>query len=589
VKFADVSAETTDREGVFTLEIALRAGPASEDEIRQALDGSNRYIDTQEGVFLLAPDLMERLLNVQKALSGQYKRPLMPRIKRRLRSRELADAEALLEEVAQPIIPTGAWGQRSGALRSVGRLTPAPVRASLDDRLRGYQRIGVAWMWHLYRHDLCGILADEMGLGKTVQALALIACACDRAEGNEPSLIICPAGLIENWRREAAAFAPWLKVFTHHRERRLRDPALFPQYDLIITSYATLVRDLDLFKSAPLSVVVADEAQHIKNRRSQSAKALRSLAAPQRFVLTGTPVENSLDDLRSLFEFLMPGLLEHIPSRCGRDERVWYDQRHRKKAAPYILRRNKQLVAPELPEKIEQVIFCRMEEVQRKLYEDLKTATQRQINDMEMAGNSENKIRFAVLTRLLRLRQACVDPRLVDPACVAARGAKLDALAEIVDEAMDGGHRILLFSQFVSALTIIREEFEGKGVPYAYLDGKTQDRSGVCDHFNSEPSIPVFLISLKAGGTGLNLTGADTVVHFDPWWNPAVEAQATDRAHRIGQTRIVTSIKLIVADSVEEKVLAMQRRKADILRDLLDESAVATAKVSLEDIKDLLS
>ena len=257
-------------------------------------------------------------------------------------------------------------------------------------------------------------------------------------------------------------------------------------------------------------------------------------------------------------------------------------------AAPYILRRTKRLVAPELPEKIEQVLYCDLTPRQRALYSKTQVATERALAELELAGRSEAQVRIAALAQLLRLRQVCAEPRLLDDSLEATDSAKLEAFAEILDEALDDNHRILVFSQFVSVLRHLRAFLEGLGLPYCYLDGSTRDRLAECDRFNGDDSIPVFLISLKAGGTGLNLTGADTVVHFDPWWNPAVEDQATDRAHRLGQTRTVTSYKLIAASTVEEKVLALQAEKSTLLRDLLDESAAATAKVGLAEIRALL-
>ncbi len=589
LRFADFQAEATEAEDKFSLTLSLRAGRASEEEIGRAIQLNTNYIDSSDGVFLLDPAQVSQLHELQRSLSGQVDRPLTPRFRRHLSTTELADAEVLIEEAAGPLETPNTWKARSAALRSIGSLQQAPVRQSFDDRMRGYQRIGTAWLWHLFRHRLGGILADEMGLGKTIQALALIDCVRDQKEVEGVCLVVCPAGLVENWRREAGEFVPWLRTAVHHRERRMKHADDFSQFDIIFTSYSTLTRDVDLFRGASLSLIIADEAQHIKNRRTQSARALRSLVVDNRFILTGTPIENSLDDLRSLFEFLMPGYLSRIPSECGREERAWFDVRHSQQAAPYILRRSKVLVAPELPEKIEQVIFCEMGHEQSALYRKVQETTLREISEMEIAGEGENKIRFAALTRLLRLRQICTDPRLVERKFGAQHSAKLSAFIEILDQAVDGDHRILLFSQFVSALKLLKTALDERGLPFAYLDGATRNRLSICDRFNADSSIPVFLISLKAGGTGLNLTGADTVVHFDPWWNPAVEAQATDRAHRIGQTRVVTSIKLITTDTVEEKVLELQKKKSDILHELLDESAAATAKVSLAEIKSLIS
>jgi SNF2 family DNA or RNA helicase len=442
------------------------------------------------------------------------------------------------------------------------------------------------------------------------------------------SLVVAPASLLENWRRETLRFAPALRVFIHHGDHRLATAADFAAADLIITSYGTLTRDQDLFAGVDFNVVIADEAQHIKNRRSQNAAALRALRARSRFLLTGTPLENSLDDLRSLFEFLLPGYLQKVPAGLRGDERGWFDQRLRAQTAPYILRRTKLAVAPELPEKIEQIIWCDLTPAQAKLYRDTQENSERQLLDLAAAGASENRLQFAALTQLLRLRQICCDPRLINnPAAnpevgrdLASRrpdsaptekspadfadSAKLNAFTELLSEAIDDGHRLLVFSQFTSLLALLREELDAQSINYCYLDGSMTPaaRQAQVDRFqgttspksgsplsalNSQPP-PIFLLSLKAGGTGLNLTGADTVIHFDPWWNPAAEAQATDRAHRIGQTRTVTSYKLICAGTVEEKVLALQAEKRALLADVFEASDAAAAKLSLADLRDLL-
>ncbi|MBC8190553.1 MAG: DEAD/DEAH box helicase [Puniceicoccaceae bacterium] len=336
------------------------------------------------------------------------------------------------------------------------------------------------------------------------------------------------------------------------------------------------------------STVSDGDAHHLKNRRSQNAKTLSSLHAEGRFLLTGTPVENSLDDLLSLFSFLMPGYLQKPAGQLSQDDKAWHNKRQTERAAAYILRRTKKEVAPELPEKIEKTFFCELGSKQQRFYQDTLEKTRRDIFNLEMSGASTGRVQFAAFTELLRLRQVCVDPRILDEQFPEKESAKLAAFDEVLDECLDAGSRILVFSSFVTALQLLAAHLEGKGHRFCYLDGKTRNRQALVDQFNEDESIPVFLISLKAGGTGLNLTGADTVLHYDPWWNPAAEAQATDRAHRIGQTKVVTSIKLIAADTVEEKVLELQAKKAEILKELFEESEAANARVSLDDIKELL-
>src|SRR6185369_13827512 len=394
----------------------------------------------------------------------------------------------------------------------------------------------------------------------------------------------------------------------------------FAAHDLIITSYGTLARDQALFTAVEFACVIADEAQHIKNRRSQNAAALRALRARTRFLLTGTPLENSLDDLRSLFEFLLPGYLTKVPTGTRGDERAWFDQKLRAQTAPYILRRTKKAVAPELPEKLEQTVWCELTPAQAKLYRDTQESSERELLDLAAGGASEGKLTFAALTQLLRLRQICCDPRLISETVGGAlrpdsddlvgaslddaRGrrqaaplqsgfadsAKLDAFRELLAEAIDDGHRVLVFSQFTSLLALLRADLNEQQIAHCYLDGSmpARARQAEVDRFQASPDIPLFLLSLKAGGTGLNLTGADTVVHYDPWWNPAAEAQATDRAHRIGQKRVVTSYKLIASGTVEEKVLALQAEKRALLAGVFEASDAAAAKLSLADLKSLL-
>jgi SNF2 family DNA or RNA helicase len=479
---------------------------------------------------------------------------------------------------------------------------PAP----LAKILRPYQQLGVAWLWHLYRQELGGILADEMGLGKTLQAIALITAvraSRQRTVLRPPHLVVCPASLVENWRREAVRFAPELKVFVHHGNRRLAGKDFVSQ-DLVLTSYGTLARDAVLFESVEFDLILADEAQHLKNRRTQAAQSLRALRGRGRFLLTGTPLENSLDDLRSLFDFLMPGFLGRVPPGLKREEKSWHDDQLRTRTAPYILRRTKAAVAPELPAKIEQTIWCEPTAIQAALYRRMQEDSEREMLDLAAKGSSEGNLRFAALTQLLRLRQICCDPRLVDQggrdvpsspgqsneSAPYQNSAKLDAFRELLAESIDEGHRMLVFSQFTSLLGLLREELESEGVPFGYLDGSLtpKARQAAVDRFQNDASIPVFLISLKAGGTGLNLTGADTVVHFDPWWNPAAEAQATDRTHRIGQTKVVTSYKLICAGTVEEKVVALQDTKRALLADVFEASAEAASRLSLSELRELL-
>lgn len=573
----------------FRVVIEMTAEDIEEKDVRAAIGSGRNYIIQPEVIYLINPDKLERLSQGVAALSGNKEGLLPARFETKVGTAQLSDAARILENLDDSIELPVDWKSRSAALRNVGQLQAPPLPESFDRLLRSYQRIGVAWLWHLYRNQLGGVLADEMGLGKTVQAIGLMHCIVrDHSAEDCCVMVVAPASLLRNWEREIQRFAPGLRVFVHHRESRLEKPQDLDGQDVVITSYSTLIRDQELFQQQEFSLIVADEAQHIKNRRSQSARALRALNGQGRFVLSGTPIENSLDDLRSIFEFCLPGYLAQRPPGLKGDDREWYDRRHLEQAAPYILRRNKQTVAPDLPEKIEQVIYCDIDPVQRRLYDKVQELSARKLQDMASAGQSENQMRFAALTELLRLRQVCADPGMLEPDFPLESSAKLQAFEEILDEALDGNHRMLVFSQFVQLLKRLKGWLEERGIPVLYLDGSTRNRLELCDQFNNDETIPVFLISLRAGGTGLNLTGADTVVHFDPWWNPAVEDQATDRAHRIGQNRVVTSYKLITSGTVEEKVQILQEKKSALLRDLLDESIARTAKVSMDDLKELI-
>lgn len=454
----------------------------------------------------------------------------------------------------------------------------------MKEKLRPYQREGASWLLATARRGEGALLADEMGLGKTVQALALV----EALPGT--TLVVCPTSLVWNWKREARHFLPNLPVLSldgPDRNKRFGDVSA---HRLVITSYALLRRDIERYKGMTFDAVVLDEAQHIKNPDSQNARSACALDAQSRFILTGTPVENSLRDLWSLFEFLLPGYLGsrqdfkeryETPLSDGERGEVW--RRLSRRLQPFLMRRRKQEILSELPDKIEQVIEVELSSEQKAAYTELQLAARAQIDDVR--DGSSGAVRMRVLTALLRLRQACCDLRLLGK--VHSSSAKLNALLELVEEAVDGGHRTLVFSQFTAMLDIIGATLEEAGISFCRLDGSTKNRQEVVDRFQGDESIAIFLISLKAGGVGLNLTGADTVIHFDPWWNPAVEAQATDRAHRIGQKRVVTSIKLIARDTVEERVLRMQEKKRELLEGAVDAEA-ALNRLSIDDLRALV-
>ncbi|MEI8164946.1 MAG: SNF2-related protein [Chloroflexales bacterium] len=470
----------------------------------------------------------------------------------------------------------------------------------LENVLRPYQKDGVRWLRFIEGNGFAGILADEMGLGKTVQALAWLRLERVNAMARgRPTLIVCPTSLVDNWAEEAQRFLPGMKVLAisgSERHMLWRD---MPQADLVITSYALLRRDIERHLQHEYAVVVLDEAQHIKNRSTQNAVTVKQIHAKHRLVLTGTPLENSVSDLWSIMDFLMPGYLGshenfrrnyELPIAGGDMDGEAAQLKLRRKLQPFLLRRLKADVARDLPPRIERIAQCTLSSDQKAVYAELLASARQKITDL-VAKQGLERSRMEVLKTLLRLRQVCCHLDLLHlPNLKAAHpSAKMELFFELLDEAVDGGHRVLVFSQFVTMLQILRQELERRHLTYCYLDGSTKERQKVVHEFNGNRSIPVFLISLKAGGTGLNLTGADMVVHFDPWWNPAVEDQATDRAHRIGQKRTVYSVKLITRGTVEEKVLALQQRKKSLIQAMLSQDGAIVNHLSMEEILELLA
>lgn len=492
-----------------------------------------------------------------------------------------------------------AWRMMADRSNRTAGIEPVELDEPLNSLLRKYQKEGVAWLRFLEENGFCGLLADEMGLGKTIQTLAWLTLPRLVPAAKElPNLIICPTSLVENWAEEAQRFTPQLRVLIMQGQERHDLWNQINEYDLIITSYSLLRRDLPRIKENRFAVAILDEAQHIKNRTTQNALAAKQIEAVHRLVLTGTPVENSVADLWSIMDYLMPLYLGthqifrqnyELPIARGEDEARNAQARLRKKLQPFLLRRLKRQVARELPPKIEKVSFCHLTSDQKVVYRTTLDNAKRNISAM-VAQQGFNKSRMDILAVLMRLRQICCHLDLLDlPGIIPEQpSAKLDLFMELLDEAIDGGHRILVFSQFVKMLKIMRKTLDERDIDYCYLDGSTRDRMQVVHHFNAERSVPVFLISLKAGGTGLNLTGADMVVHFDPWWNPAVENQATDRAYRIGQHRTVYCHKLITRGTIEEKVLAMQQKKMKTINATVENEEAIMSSLSWDDIRGIM-
>ncbi|MBR1608587.1 MAG: DEAD/DEAH box helicase, partial [Kiritimatiellae bacterium] len=477
-------------------------------------------------------------------------------------------------------------------------LQPAVLGEPVKSLLRPYQKLGVAWLRYLELKDRGGILADEMGLGKTIQTLAWISLKRLRGEG--PAIVVCPTSLVFNWVHEARHFTPELKTVAMAGAGRRELFGELQGADLVVTSYALMRRDIEEYRAIKFSAVVLDEAQNIKNRNTQNAKSVKRLNHDAaRLVVTGTPVENTVADLWSVMDFLMPGYLgryetfkrnyeEPLSGPPETGEYIDASERLHDKLAPFILRRLKKEVAKELPPKIVKTSWCELTPEQRAVYDRILDESRREVTGAVHAQGFE-KSRMIILTVLLRLRQVCCHLGLVEDSARAERpSGKLEHMMQILDEATSAGHRVLVFSQFVKMLGILRDELRARGMDFCYLDGASKDRMEQVQRFNADPSIPVFLISLKAGGAGLNLTGADEVIHFDPWWNPAVEDQATDRAHRIGQKNTVYSLRLITVDTVEERVLQMQRRKRAIIDSVVGGDEQTMSKLTWADVQKLL-
>lgn len=471
------------------------------------------------------------------------------------------------------------------------------VPSALQTVLRGYQKTGYQWLRMLRAGHFGGILADDMGLGKTLQVIALLLSLKEEGE-KTPSLIITPASLIYNWAEEFACYAPGLSVCivsgtAEERHRVIQSIRPRGIWDVIITSYDLLKRDIDMYEGISFACEVIDEAQYIKNHQTAAAKSVKLITAGTRFALTGTPIENRLSELWSIFDYLMPGFLYRYEEfRTNFELEIVEHQNEvaakklKRLVSPFILRRLKQDVLSDLPEKMEEVRFTRLGEEQRKLYDAQVTHMRQMLARQRPAEFQKN--RLLIFRELTRLRQICCDPAL----CFEdyhGGSAKLESCLDLVTSAIEGGHRILLFSQFTSMLSLIRAAIEERGISYYEITGDTpkEKRISMVNEFNHN-DVQVFLISLKAGGTGLNLTGADVVIHYDPWWNLAAQNQATDRAHRIGQERIVTVFRLIAKDTIEEKILKLQENKQNLADQILSGKMSSLSNMSQEELLELL-
>jgi SNF2 family DNA or RNA helicase len=468
------------------------------------------------------------------------------------------------------------------------------VPAEVEDVLRDYQNEGYYWLKFLHKYNFGGVLADDMGLGKTLQTLTLL----KSISLAEPAFIVCPRSLIYNWGLEIDKFLPQLDYLVYHGtpEERAEMRGEFRDYQLLITSYSIISRDWEELQEFEFSYCILDEAHHIKNRQTQKAQGVKQIPARHKLALTGTPLENSLKELWSIFDFLMPGYLNNYnqfrkqylqPINKEEDGEKLVELKDR--IAPFILRRTKGEVLSDLPEKLINIHQVEMTKAQEESY---KLVLEQVTNELESNVQEKgfNQSQINVLAALTKLRQICDHPQLVidDPERKLS-SAKLAALLEIIEDAIEGGHKLVVFSQFVKMLKLIREELEQKEISFCYLDGSTRNRIEEVNQFNQEPEKKVFLISLKAGGIGLNLTAADIVVHVDPWWNPMVERQASDRVHRIGQENKVMIYKLITAGTVEEKMLKLKQQKKEMFERVIENSDSPLQNISWQDIQELLT
>ena len=492
--------------------------------------------------------------------------------------------------------------QLAQRLRRIGTPRPVTAPAGLQVQLRPYQLEGLAWLQYLREQGLGGILADDMGLGKTAQALAHVLLEKEAGRLTRPALVVLPTSLLFNWQAEAARMAPGLRVLALHGPGRAQRYLQIGQHDLVLTTYPLLWRDVDALAAQPFHLLILDEAQMVKNAGSRSARALRRLQAPHLLCLTGTPLENHLGELWAQFDFLMPGFLGDVRSFNARWRKPIEEhgetlraQLLAQRVRPFILRRRKQDVATELPPRTETILRVQLQGKQRELYEAVRTAADKQVRRaLERQGFDGAQI--AILDALLKLRQVCCDPRLAKGTTKTAHTmerAKLELLADLLPPLVDEGRRVLVFSQFTEMLMLAAEQLDALALSYLTLTGQTPPRArgAVVKRFQAQDdtSAPILLVSLKAGGVGLNLTAADTVIHLDPWWNPAVEEQATARAHRIGQDQPVFVYKLVVEGSIEERMLELQARKAALARGVLGHDTEGTVKFSEADLRALLA
>lgn len=568
----------------------------SADNYFAALTSSQKIaIPTQEGEVVLISS--ERLYNIFKALSLEFAPPLKNGKLQlsKWQTTHLVEVEKGNSAAQMRWIGPDQLRKVAENLEKLeGELPLAILPKNFHCELRHYQQEGLNWLQFLRLCGLNGILADDMGLGKTIQALAHIALEKESGRLTAPALIIAPTSLMANWRLETERFVPELKQLTLQGSERFQNFKKIEESDIIFTTYPLLMRDKDILLSHQYHLLILDEAQVIKNCKTQAYQVVQQLRANHRLCLTGTPMENHLGELWSLFNFLLPGLLgdlkrfqiafrNPIEKQGSQERKKLLNQRLK----PFMLRRTKQEIANELPEKSEIIQRVEMEENQRDFYEAIRLKAQEKVMK-QIAEKGLERSQIIILDALLKLRQVCCDPRLVklENNDIKVSSAKLTMLMEMIPEMIEEKRQILLFSQFTSMLELIRQELDKKGISYSLLTGDTVDRETPVRQFQ-EGKVPLMLLSLKAGGVGLNLTAADTVIHYDPWWNPAVESQATDRAHRIGQKKNVFVYKLVVIGSIEEKILVYQQSKKELCAAILEGKEGSAKRITMEDLENI--
>ncbi|MDQ6991073.1 MAG: DEAD/DEAH box helicase [Mariprofundaceae bacterium] len=594
---ASLSVTLDDGEAIDLIEVMGRWVAASPNLLQEA---SILDIKQKESVALPLAD--GRLLAAPGAMIGNILHYMLDVFATKkpeeamLSAPQMIALEESLKAIEAPIhISSSIWLKHMKKLSHIETIPEVNIPDTLTAELRDYQHEGISWMQFLREMQLGGILADDMGLGKTIQALTHILCEKSAGRLKHPALVIAPTSLMYNWRREAEKFTKNLKVLTLHGAERFKSFDKITEHDVILTTYPLLVRDFDTLAAQPWHLLILDEAQYIKNPRSKVAQQVRKLDASHKLCLTGTPMENHLGELWAQFDFLMPGYLydqkqfmKIFRKPIEKEGDVARQEALNLRIRPFMLRRAKEEVAAELPAKTEIIRSTDLNDKQREMYESVRLAMQKKVRDAVAALGME-KSQIIVLDALLKMRQVCCDPRLVKGIeGEVPVSAKLEMLSEMLVEMHEEGRRILLFSQFTGMLKLIEDEVKRLGIGYVKLTGSTKDRVTPVQKFQ-EGNTPLFLISLKAGGVGLNLTAADTVIHYDPWWNPAAESQATDRAHRIGQEKSVFVYKLITEGTVEEKILELQERKRALAEGIHQKAGDTKALWTADDMDSLFA